>query len=696
MKQPISCLLLGSLFSVVSLKLALGITVTGVTADDGAVAHQVTWVDSSGNSRSAVMVDQNPQTPGYMRRYTYVVGGVTRVCTGYQNPQTGGYLEFSGDGFIQNHTASGGDFSSVGAFPGSYTSLIQGAGHVLLTYHIPNYTIAGQTVPTTVQWFFADGRNDPIFSVTQDARGTAGNLGADSRSPYGDMNFDGDGVNAYVGGFSYGDQYKFATLATGLERVTESSPWKATEANTIPYAMNWADPSVADAEQGHVATVPGSVIDQGQDSETSQYDYNPNSRQYNLNDLFDPRTQTGTKLPELSGNAGVPADVFAVYEADVDHVSGIYKPQTMAFQTMDEQFPTDSSGVYSTGNYRNSFVLDKKLSWGSTFGRLGGFDDYGSFSDVTDYSQHWTCPVGTTLAGNRVNGMLMAYSVFVVFGPHSGSYETGTVGKMVTQMQNNAAASLTASNGTVITSGPKGVGNAASTPFTYSPAGYNPVYATWEIYSNQNAISATLTPAGGNSLSDPVFVVDNYGLSVNPTAIYFNGVQAVQNTDYFVSVDPAEQKLWITVNRPVSSAFTLLVMAPPTPVPTPTPTPNPTPQPPTPTPQPQSTPTPQPTAPPPTPTPVPTFNPNAHSAKADNAHYAAYDYDFDYAYAYAQAVAHGDAQGAAWYGAYLAKHQYKQEYAHNYAYYYAHTYAQQNAHAVAQANAWYAIYESLQ
>ena len=154
MKQPFRCLLIGSLFGVSSLNLAFGIGVTAVTADDGYAADQVTWVDSAGNARSAIMVDQTAQVPGYMRRYTYVVGGVTRVCTGYENPQSGGYLEFSGDGFIQNHTANGGDYSSAGAFPGSFTSIIQGAGHVLITYYMPNYSIAGQTVPTTVQWIF--------------------------------------------------------------------------------------------------------------------------------------------------------------------------------------------------------------------------------------------------------------------------------------------------------------------------------------------------------------------------------------------------------------------------------------------------------------------------------------------------------------------------------------------------------------
>ena len=272
-----------------------------------------------------MMVDQNstnsgPYT-GYLRQYTYMTGSPlkARVCTGSENYATGGNLEFSGDGFVQNHGAYGDD-SSTGngvGFPGTTTiSAISGSNtHVLtITYSIPNYTVQdlngnNQTVPTTVQWFFADGRNDPIFAITQDATATPGDLGLDSRSPYGDMAYDGvlatsnppdTIVGTIVGGFSYGDQYKFVTLATGPEQVTPASPWEATVPNTIPYAMQWAQTSATNAEMGHVALLPLSVSDAGSDSQTSPYYDDGND--YSAALYFDPRTQSYPSGPMCPWN----------------------------------------------------------------------------------------------------------------------------------------------------------------------------------------------------------------------------------------------------------------------------------------------------------------------------------------------------------------------------------------------------------
>ena len=169
----------------------------------------------------------------------------TRVCTGSYSYSTGGNLEFSGDGFVQNHGAYGDDASTGNGcgFPRADNDSARGDGddsRLTITYR--SRTICSgpeqqpQKVPTTVQWFFADGRNDPIFAVTQDASATPGNLGLDSRSPYGDMAYDGvlpaspRGVDFWddVGGYSYGDQYKFVTLASSPEEVTPASPWIAT------------------------------------------------------------------------------------------------------------------------------------------------------------------------------------------------------------------------------------------------------------------------------------------------------------------------------------------------------------------------------------------------------------------------------------------------------------------------------------
>jgi hypothetical protein len=501
---------------------AVALTITAVTSDNGYPSHEVQWTDAAGLPRTAILVDQNSTSPGpytgSLRQYTYQADGKTRTCTGTENYAAGGNLEFSGDGFIQNHTADGGDFSTgngVG-FPGTTTITLQGSSHAIITYSIPGYTISGNTVPTTVQWFFADGRSDPIFAVSQDARGTAGNLGADSRSPYGDMAYDGDGVDALVGGYSYGDTYKFVTKAAAPEELTNNSPWADVVPNTIPYTMQWAEPATADAEMGHVATRPISLSDQGQDTQTSTYDDN----------LYDPRNQQS--------------------------ITGPLPPiNTQAYQI--NQYSLNGSQTTDS----------KRLAWGANFGRVGGFDNYGDTSvNVIQYSQHADDPLNMPLAGTRADGLLMAYSTFVVFGPHSGSYLSGAVAQTVVQMQSAFDTVLGTTTGSVVVSGPTGVGSAANVAMAYNPAGYNPTYAAWEVTAAQNAVNAALTPGPGLSLINPIFLVDGYTSTQLPSSISING-GSTAGTDYYATLDTVGQRLWITAIANTSATINLAVVAPP-------------------------------------------------------------------------------------------------------------------------------------
>ena len=501
--------------------MARALTITAVTSDNGYPAHEVDWTDADGLPRTAVLVDQNasaaPYT-GYLRRYTYQVNGQTRTCTGTDNYATGGNLEFSGDGFVQNHTADGGDFSSGNdaGVPGTTAITLAGSSHAIITFSMPGYAISGQTVPTTVQWFFADGRSHPVFSVSQDARATTGNLGSDTRTPYGDMAYDGDGIDALVGGFSYGDTFKFVTLAAKPEEVTSNSGWQDIQANTIPYTMQWAEPTTVDAEMGHVATLPISLSDQGQDTQTSNFDPTP--------DLFDPREQE------------MPVGPLPAYNT--------YAYQIINYSLDTNGDPTDS----------------KRLAWGSNFGRIGGFDNYGDTTvNVTQYSQHSTDPINQPLAGTRADGLLMAYSTFIVLGQHNGDYALGAVGNEVTDMESAAAATLSVSIGTAATSGPAGVGNAASRTITYTPTGYNPTYSAWEITADGNSVFAALAPAANNMLVNPVFIIDGYTATESPT-VSVNGL-SFPNA-YYVTLDTANQRVWVTVNQAIPQSLDLRVNAP--------------------------------------------------------------------------------------------------------------------------------------
>ncbi len=462
-----------------------------VISDLGRPARAVSWTDGNGLQRSAIMVDQTSSGAGFLRQLTYRFDGVERVCRGT------GDNGHEGDGYVQNHTASGGDSSSHHT-PGTTSVLLSGPHHAILAYEMPTYTISGKVVPTTVHWFFADGRSHPVFTLTQDARNSSGNLGADCRSPYGDVGYDG-GIGAPAGGAAFGDTFKFVTLASNPEQVTRASGWRYDEPNTIPYAMQWADPAVADAEMGHVGTVPISVRDQGSD----------------------PRSFPASSL---RGHQQVNGPMI--------------EDDDWAYQILNYILPTDGSPTSS-----------KRLAWGTNWGLPGGFDNYGDKSlDPTEYSEHSTSLNGS-YNGHRRNGLLLTYSVFVVLGGHGGKVNTGSVGQTVTDMENSALAQLRADVGTVRSSGPAGVGSAKDTAMTYTPAGYNPTYATWELVADANRVDATLTPAAGRPLDHPILVVGEYAADEVPVSLILDGKAGLEDVDYFITADRVNQRLWITINR---------------------------------------------------------------------------------------------------------------------------------------------------
>ena len=502
----VSSLLVAALFSVQN---AAALTVTAVTSGNGHPAHQVQWTDGAGLPRTAIMVDQSASGPGYLYQLTYQFNGSPRVCAGT------GSTGYPGDGFVENHNTQGSDNNSLdNSTPGTTTVVLSGSSHAIIAYDMPTYRILGETIPTTIYWFFADGRDNPIFAISQDARATPGNLGGDTRSPYGSMNFDGGNGASDVGGASYGDTLKFVTLAGAPELVTGLSGWSDTEANTIPYAMEWVSSGEVDAEMGHVATLPITILDQGADRDA--------------NSTLDPRNQqalNGPMIPYGASDTG---------------------PDAWAFQLLDYILHPDYQGD-PQGAGATIQVTWSKLAWGGNFGRVGGYNNGNAALDGTQYSEHYDCG-SDILTGTRADGLLMAYSVFVVLGTHNGSYLTGAVGTQVTQMEHVALATLGSSIGTVVASGPAGVGNAANATITYSPAGYNPTYAAWEIAASGNAVNATLTPAATYPLAFPVFIIDNYTKGSLPSSI--SVTISGSSPSYYASLDTVNSRLWITVTTP--------------------------------------------------------------------------------------------------------------------------------------------------
>jgi hypothetical protein len=187
-----------------------------------------------------------------------------------------------------------------------------------------------------------------------------------------------------------------------------------------------------------------------------------------------------------------------------------------------------------------SATFSKRLAWGSDFGFLG---------------QHAV----TTVNQRTIKGWpAVSYGVYIVLGPHS---------RMPTLAMAEQAAvidrtTLTATVGAVATLGPAGV-NRTDTVL-YRPAGYNPVYGTWEATSANARATLTFSIAGGPPLINPVVVV--HGLPFHdgtggmpPTNVSLDGMPLNIDQDFFASYRADTQDSWLTLNTSLTGDRTLSI-----------------------------------------------------------------------------------------------------------------------------------------
>src|SRR5207249_1768830 len=118
-----------------------------------------------------------------------------------------------------------------------------------------------------------------------------------------------------------------------------------------------------------------------------------------------------------------------------------------------------------------------------------------------------------------------------------------------------------------------GINRAGDTALTYSPAGYNPVYATWEANAANNAATLSFSVGGAVALKNPVIVLHGYTGNAVPGRVRLNGTDLTNNADFFVSLIGTD--LWLTLNRSLSGSNQALEIAsvggnPATATPTPT------------------------------------------------------------------------------------------------------------------------------
>ena len=426
---------------------------------DGYISDQYKWIDSKGTQRSAAMVKNDRTDPagrkgGYLRQLIYGIGGAQRIVNGSSEDQPGlGYL-------VNHYSNEMGGGAYVGSYEtGNYRNVFIGRHHAVHQYKW-QISMKGYPVEATVHWFFATGRDHPVFGITYDCSQIEPNaIECDTRSPYGDMQWDG-GVNSDVEGLGWGDRYKFETLNSP---VTMSSGWSYSEPNTVPYCYEYSNS--ADAEMGLV--------------------------------------QTQTYLQHDAG--------------------GYWNHDNWGKTNAKGPMPEPWNWTYQMNQYQLPDTKAKRLAWGSNFGAVG----------ETEYSVYGD-------DGMAVGYPYQSYSVSVVLDKHSLS----PVASQVAQVENIQSTILTAKVGTVVTSGLGGI--ARSDSVTYEPAGYNPIYSTWEINSVSGNAAYKFTIETGFLVS-PMFVIRNYTPTNPPSMIQVNSMAKRTDVDYFASLDDYNDILWITL-----------------------------------------------------------------------------------------------------------------------------------------------------
>jgi hypothetical protein len=434
----------------------------------GYVGERFDWRDSDCRTRSALMVYNDRNDPaghrgGYLRWLDYQLddNSVRHV--------QGSFNGHPGWGYTVNHF---GNTAHVGySTLGSWQLLLEGRHHAILRYtrRVP---LPGP-VDTTIDWLFATGRDHPLWAVTFDASPSPpDSIDADTRSPYGDLQWDG-GANANVDGIGWGDRYRFRTTTSP---VTLQSGWDYSQTNTIPHVLMWAN--AVDAEMGAVQTQSMTQHDAG----------------------------------------------------------GYWFYPSWGSVDPDGPMPQDWNWTYQLNQYEIPFTLgSKRMSWGSNYGAIGQ-NSYNAYGD------------GATLDGYPYN----SYSVYMVLGQHSAQPTLD----QITQVERAQMMSVTATVGTVRTTGAAGINRPDSA--SWSPPGYNPAYGTFEIEATNNSATIRLAPSIG-MVRNPILVL--HGFTATSATVMFNGATAAADDDYFATFDAANQRLWLTIRRDVQTPLVVSISA---------------------------------------------------------------------------------------------------------------------------------------
>lgn len=487
-----------------------GLTIERDVVIDTLGGDRFRWTDSNGQPRSAVLAHNDGGAGpggtrgGELRELRYMTAQGERIV---RAPPTGA----GGFGYVVSHATDaaactgGGDSSSLGHFrPGQFQRVFEGRHHAILrfTQTYPRYcTRVGPAtqhdLPITIDWLIANGRDHPLWSVTWDMMAVpVDHLEDDARAPYGELLFDGSATSAAHSAIAGVGWGDRYQFVTTTAPLNYNSHWTWNQPNAVPYVKLWT--TAVDATMGTVATQTITQQDAGGYWATNFWN-----------------------TTSAAGNA------CSVATGGVDH-----------------RMPCNYNWPYQSVNYSmdpfanpNGGTNNTRLAWGTNFGFLGR----------TSYPTHGY--LGTASGWPR-----KSYSTFVVLGTHSAD----TVGTQVAQMDVMQGVGLATAIGSVVTSGPSGVGDA--TARTYSPAGYDPVYSALRFNAAGNRLDATVSVANG-TLRRPLIIVGGFTGAL-PSAVRLNGQTLVMDQDWLPSLRPGSQELWLTLARDLAGAVNRLEIVP--------------------------------------------------------------------------------------------------------------------------------------
>jgi hypothetical protein len=483
------------------------------------VSDRFTWQDSGGHPRVASLA-HNDTAPvmgsqgGALREYKFQLSnGQTRTAT----VTTYGNAGYGGFGYVTDHSSRyvgcAGDDSPLGlAFAGHWSRVFEGRHHAIFRFtqlYPRNCPRSGPVItrylPVTIDWMFTTGHDNPVWAITYDvdqiSDGVNPPVGADmyyddSRAPYGELNIDGEGFYD-LNGTSWGDRYKFIPTNAPGTSMTLNSTWTWNTSNTVPFVKEWIDAALGAAPPYNGDATMGIV-------------------------------QTQTMTQQDAGGArdpGVGSDITPYWtktDADNIHSAGAFRVPN------GDNWPYQANGDNLTGAAGSN---NARLTWKTQYGFIG----------QTTYNLN--DGVGATAPGYPKK----SYSTYIVLGQHSTVPEP--VDAQVTQVEAVQTLTLTASTGSVVTSGP--AGNVRADNVTYAPPGYNHVYAALAFNASGNQLDANIA-VGSGTLKKPMLIVGNFTGGYPP--IQLGGVLLTADADYYASLRPAANELWITLNRDLSGA----------------------------------------------------------------------------------------------------------------------------------------------